>query len=254
LRHRVVTSVVNRYYDPATGQFVTVDPWVAFTGQPYDYSGNDPVNGLDPLGLCTIGEQGLVYPGPCATTAAEAIAAEQEIQAASQHTGILGDIESGVEHDDPFYAALRSYDNEYHAAQDGCSFSTVFGFAADAVVADVETGAGIDGEGEVADTVDALDEELPSVIYREGTPRPGNLTPRGVDDGALSFRDSLSNPIDSANRPVFRPGEQYIGVDAAQLPPGSVIFDDVPPGHVSVAGLSAQDLQQAVVERDTFPK
>ncbi len=34
--------------------------------------------------------------------------------------------------------------------------------------------------------------ELPSVIYREGTPRPGNLLLRASDKGALSFRDSLS--------------------------------------------------------------
>ena len=40
-----------RWYDPATGQFLSVDPLVALTGQPYSYAGNDPVNGGDPLGL-----------------------------------------------------------------------------------------------------------------------------------------------------------------------------------------------------------
>lgn len=40
-----------RYYDPATGEFVTVDPLVTFTRQPYGYSDDDPVNGSDPLGL-----------------------------------------------------------------------------------------------------------------------------------------------------------------------------------------------------------
>jgi hypothetical protein len=61
------------------------------TGQPYAYTGDDPVNGVDPLGLCTIPGEGQLYPGACATTGAEAIAAEQEIQAASQSHGILGD-------------------------------------------------------------------------------------------------------------------------------------------------------------------
>ena len=42
---------VNRYYDPGTGQFLTVDPLVQETGQPYAYTGDDPVNGADPLGL-----------------------------------------------------------------------------------------------------------------------------------------------------------------------------------------------------------
>ena len=66
-------------------------------------------------------------------------------------------------------------------------------------------------------------ESVPSVIYREGTPRPGNLTPRAVDDGMLSFRDSLSNPwVPPAERPpgwrpVLRPDEPYIGIDTSQL-------------------------------------
>jgi len=40
-----------RYYDPATAQFLTVDPLVAETGQPYAYVVDDPLNGVDPLGL-----------------------------------------------------------------------------------------------------------------------------------------------------------------------------------------------------------
>ncbi len=73
--------LINRYYDPATGEFLTVDPLVDESGQSYAYTGDDPVNGVDPLGLCTIKGEGQLYPGACATTGAEAIAAEQEIQA-----------------------------------------------------------------------------------------------------------------------------------------------------------------------------
>ncbi len=40
-----------RIYDPATGQFLTVDPLVATTGEPYAYSNDDPINGVDPSGL-----------------------------------------------------------------------------------------------------------------------------------------------------------------------------------------------------------
>jgi RHS repeat-associated protein len=46
--------LVNRYYDPATDQFISVDPLVSATGQPFSYAGDDPVNGSDPLGLCGI--------------------------------------------------------------------------------------------------------------------------------------------------------------------------------------------------------
>jgi RHS repeat-associated protein len=43
--------LINRYYDPTTGQFVSVDPMVISTGQAYSYAGGNPVNVTDPLGL-----------------------------------------------------------------------------------------------------------------------------------------------------------------------------------------------------------
>ena len=42
---------VHRYYDPATGTFLSVDPLVGMTGDPYGYAGGDPSNVTDPLGL-----------------------------------------------------------------------------------------------------------------------------------------------------------------------------------------------------------
>ncbi len=44
--------LVNRYYDPATDQFISVDPLVATTGQPYAFVDGNPLNETDPLGLC----------------------------------------------------------------------------------------------------------------------------------------------------------------------------------------------------------
>ena len=41
----------DRYYDPQTGQFISVDPLVDRTGQAYAYTGDDPVNKVDPMGL-----------------------------------------------------------------------------------------------------------------------------------------------------------------------------------------------------------
>jgi RHS repeat-associated protein len=43
--------LINRYYDPATGQFLSLDPAVSQTGQPYGYAGGNPVNAADPDGL-----------------------------------------------------------------------------------------------------------------------------------------------------------------------------------------------------------
>jgi uncharacterized protein RhaS with RHS repeats len=42
---------VRRYYDPSTGQFISVDPAVDQTEAPYAYVAGDPVNLLDPNGL-----------------------------------------------------------------------------------------------------------------------------------------------------------------------------------------------------------
>lgn len=46
-----LTDLLARYYDPSTAQFLTVDPAVATTGQPYSYAGDSPVNNVDPTGL-----------------------------------------------------------------------------------------------------------------------------------------------------------------------------------------------------------
>jgi RHS repeat-associated protein len=44
--------LVNRYYDPAAGQFQSADADVAQTDQPYQYASGDPVTVTDPSGLC----------------------------------------------------------------------------------------------------------------------------------------------------------------------------------------------------------
>jgi RHS repeat-associated protein len=53
-----------RDYDPATGQFLTVDPALDSTHQPYAYAGNDPVLNTDPTGLdflMDVGENALAF-------------------------------------------------------------------------------------------------------------------------------------------------------------------------------------------------
>ena len=46
-------SVIGRYYDPPTGQFLSVDPLVRQTQQPYLYAADNPVKFSDPTGLRT---------------------------------------------------------------------------------------------------------------------------------------------------------------------------------------------------------
>jgi RHS repeat-associated protein len=45
-----LSYLINRYYDPSTAQFLSVDPLVDETNQPYTYTGGDPVNEIDPSG------------------------------------------------------------------------------------------------------------------------------------------------------------------------------------------------------------
>ena len=42
--------LINRYYDPSTGQFLSVDPALSATHQPYEYVSDDTVNTTDPTG------------------------------------------------------------------------------------------------------------------------------------------------------------------------------------------------------------
>jgi len=44
----------NRYMDPGLGAFISVDPLVAKTGQPYLYANGNPATLSDPSGLCSI--------------------------------------------------------------------------------------------------------------------------------------------------------------------------------------------------------
>jgi RHS repeat-associated protein len=41
-----------RTYDPATAQFLTRDPWVSITGEPYSYVADNPLTFADPTGRC----------------------------------------------------------------------------------------------------------------------------------------------------------------------------------------------------------
>jgi RHS repeat-associated protein len=57
--------LVNRYYDPATGQFMSVDPDLAQTQQPYQYTGDNPVNETDPTGDSTTVTENTYYQNNC---------------------------------------------------------------------------------------------------------------------------------------------------------------------------------------------
>jgi hypothetical protein len=66
LRSRTIESIINRYYDPTTDQFMSVDPDVATTDQPFMFANDDPLNATDPLGLfCLFGHVSSKKNSPC---------------------------------------------------------------------------------------------------------------------------------------------------------------------------------------------
>ena len=74
-----LTYNIGRYYDPTTGQFLTVDPLVDQTGQPYAYASGNPVNSTDPSGeatsnyTATLSGGGSADPCPSSQTAQEMV-------------------------------------------------------------------------------------------------------------------------------------------------------------------------------------
>ena len=81
-------------------------------------------------------------------------------------------------------------------------------------------------------------------IYRNGGWSPSDFKVRPGEQGT-SWRRPLSEPIPKKKKPIFtRP--EYIEADPSKLPPGSVIWDDVPPGHVAVKPLPHKTLKDAV--------
>ena len=46
--------LVDRYYDPATGQFFSVDPDISQTSEPYEYANDNPVSNTDPSGALVV--------------------------------------------------------------------------------------------------------------------------------------------------------------------------------------------------------
>ena len=97
--------MVNRYYDPITGQFVSVDPLLSETGSFYNYAGDDPTNQSDPTGLfCVLGHN---PNGSCrgsnlgndvkyVTVAVAAVATVAGIAAAAIATGPVAAVLTGV--------------------------------------------------------------------------------------------------------------------------------------------------------------
>jgi hypothetical protein len=73
-------------------------------------------------------------------------------------------------------------------------------------------------------------DDIPQLIFRTGSRTDNALT----DESGVSFRSSVSSSTSTEHPQIFKPGDKIWAVNTAQLPDGSVVADNIPPGHVSV--------------------
>jgi RHS repeat-associated protein len=121
--------LINRYYDPTTDEFLSIDPNVATTDQPYVFTNDDPLNAEDPLGLICLSWSCI---GNDLRVNAEAAGSALAIVGATVGTGAIDDEGQGLEADD---AIVNWFDSESDdattvyrvhggdAAQDGASWT-----------------------------------------------------------------------------------------------------------------------------------
>jgi RHS repeat-associated protein len=221
-----------RVYDPTLGRFLQTDP-VGYQDDLnlYQYAFNEPHNIVDPTGA----EVGTAF-----------------------RTIYLAD--GGR----PTPPPKSSQDN--FAETMGAAIALAAGLTA--VGGAIETTIGV-ASGDLASigevVVDVASKKVDAIadagktlghIFRGGGSNPGNLKAR-QGENAVSFRDSLSNPMPQDGPAVLKPGQEYITVDAAKLPEGTTTYDGgvggLPPGHVSVSA-TPEEIRNAIVDKDRFPK
>jgi RHS repeat-associated protein len=92
------------------------------------------------------------------------------------------------------------------------------------------------GAGPIAETTELTSAAEATTVENGGSQfifRTGSQTDAALTDASgVSFRSTVSSSADKAQ--VFRPGDKIWAVDKSKLPPGSVVNDNVPFGHVSV--------------------
>jgi RHS repeat-associated protein len=97
-----------RYYDPATAQFLTVDPQVSQTQAPYAYASSNPLGVTDPRGLDGSCPNGIAIPfGLCLDNPFASL--QQDEQNFDQNSQALDNtpVAGWVIQQDPFYNAIQ---------------------------------------------------------------------------------------------------------------------------------------------------
>jgi RHS repeat-associated protein len=151
-----------RVYDPATAQFLNVDPALSVTQEPYAYAGDSPTNLVDPSGL-----EALPFPvaGPqdlsaCADPATAAICAAGGVYAAKELYNAFAGEEAG---NDEGEAELQAKEAERESE---CGKIPTGSKPPHAAYRDLEQEAGL-SRGELSDA-------LHKIKRAAGVPNAGN--------------------------------------------------------------------------------
>jgi RHS repeat-associated protein len=213
-------SLVGRYYDPVTGQFLSVDPDLVDTGQPYAFTGDDPLNETDPLGMMVDQGPGEPIAGVSAASANKADKIQREdlanavisnsgaaYAAANSDLPSLGHLAVSVERfavdlpQDAFYLAYwGTYEAGSHIVSVGCSYGTAGCVYAHAAVLPLVPAEAVGLAGDIFGN--ALKGEPLAQGENPNTPLLGNDSIAGIDLGRV-----ISNALDL-------PSVKFPGYDA----------------------------------------
>ena len=201
-----VTGQMNmraRWYQSTTGTFTSVDPALESTGQPYQFAGDDPVNGGDPAGLCNQpGTSVFLVPGPCDFSNTTWVRqAEATIQSEGQSSGGFS-ISRGLEGVADFGAGIGNAVvsgitlNKVHISVPYCEFGWAYDVGGAYAAVSVGLLGGAEAEAGV-DSAEALDSEGQALQTAIDDERVGVDAPANHLNGAmveeLGWQEALAN-------------------------------------------------------------
>jgi len=204
-----LSYLINRYYDPATGQFLTVDPAVDKTDQAYAYVGGDPVDNTDPLGLgCFLGT-GCSFQNAVSSRASTLANVINPWSTSNliRRWAASGSWTADALYLNPAYAAVAAYGAEAQAYESGCPLSQVAGYGLEGTFFLGLNGFGDEGEAAEIAAEEGLSWAEQSGILRAAARGKGNF---GLGSATSQDADVLGRAWVGENYTVASDGRTLV--------------------------------------------
>lgn len=186
----------NRVYDPATAQFLSVDPLVGQTHAPYYYAGDNPLNEADPTGLGNWLNLGIPSPGEVAESLNPIKYYEEEIESYENGCGYFASVAHGLEG-----AVVGALDASGAGEEGAAAEGAEEGLAATAHGAEQLAERGFSGSDiALTKSGEALTQSDGATVYLKES-RPGGSTSSSKDNAASSPRSKISRRAQSIDWP-----------------------------------------------------